>query len=413
VAGKDVAAGKDAGEAVGELLAGQGRTDPYPVYEAIRAHGPLARVQDRFYVASGYAAVDELLRDPRMLIADRELASFYGTQDGPATAEEMVVGRSMLRSNPPDHTRMRRLAAGAFTPRRLESMRETIVTQATTLTKYLAHLGGAGEPIDFITEFAYPLPIRVICALLGVPAGDQHWFREQAAALTAVLEPALLLSDIGDALQARSRLDLYFTDLVAQRRADPRDDLVTALTQAHDSDGATLSGPELIANLVLLLVAGFETTTNLLGNGLALLLSRPDLAAALRKDPALAPSFVEEVLRYDSPVQLTSRWCRDEVVGDGVRLEPYSQVLLLLGAANRDPHRYGAPDVFDPSRDPNHPMSFGAGAHYCLGAALARMEAQIAFPMLVRELPTLALGGTPLRRQRLTLRGYAELPVTL
>jgi cytochrome P450 len=112
-------------------------------------------------------------------------------------------------------------------------------------------------------------------------------------------------------------------------------------------------------------------------------------------------------------VQLTSRWCRDEVVVDGVRLEPYSQVLLLLGAANRDPHRYGAPDVFDPSRDPNHPMSFGAGAHYCLGAALARMEAQIAFPMLVRELPTLALGGTPLRRQRLTLRGYAELPVTL
>ena len=164
---------------------------------------------------------------------------------------------------------------------------------------------------------------------------------------------------------------------------------------------------------MLLLVAGFETTTNLLGNGLALLLTRPDLAAALRAEPGRAVSFVEEVLRYDSPVQLTSRWCRDEVVLDGVRVEPYSQILVLLGAGNRDPRRYPAPDVFDPTRDPNQPLSFGAGGHYCLGAALARMEAQIAFPMLLHRLPALALAGTPARRPRLTLRGYAELPVTV
>jgi cytochrome P450 len=310
---------------------------------------------------------------------------------------------------------MRRLAAGAFTPRRLESMRAAITAQATTLTAYLEHLGRgrSGEPVDFVTEFAYPLPIRVICALLGVPAGDQHWFREQAASLTAVLEPAILVSDIGDAVEARSRLDLYFTDLVATRREQPADDLITALIQAHDSDGAKLSGPELIANLVLLLVAGFETTTNLLGNGLAVLLSRPDLAGALRADPRLASSFVEELLRYDSPVQLTSRWCRDEVALDGVRMEPYSQVLLLLGAGNRDPARYPAPEVFDPSRDPNQPLSFGAGGHYCLGAALARMEAQIALPMLLQRLPALRLAGTPVRRDRLTLRGYAELPVRM
>lgn len=403
----------DVADAVGELLAGQGRLDPYPVYEMIRAHGALARVQERFYVATGYAIVDQLLRDPRMLVPDRELASFYGTADGPATAEEVVVGRSMLRSNPPDHTRMRRLAAGAFTPRRLESMRDAITAQAETLTRYLSHLGATGRPFDFITEFAYPLPIRVICALLGVPAGDQHWFREQATSLTAVLEPALLLSDIGDALEARSRLDLYFSDLVASRRAQPGDDLITALIQAHDADGATLSGPELIANLVLLLVAGFETTSNLLGNGLALLLSRPDLAGALRAEPARALSFVEEILRYDSPVQLTSRWCRDEVVVAGVRVEPYSQVLVLLGAGNRDPQRYPAPEEFDPTREPNQPLSFGAGGHYCLGAALARMEAQIALPMLLARLPTLTLAGTPARRHRLTLRGFAELPVAV
>ena len=198
---------------------------------------------------------------------------------------------------------------------------------------------------------------------------------------------------------------------LASVELEPGDDLITALILAHDTDGATLSGPELIANLVLLLVAGFETTTNLLGNGLAILLTRPDLAAALRADPGRAASFVEEILRYDSPVQLTSRWCRDEMVLDGVRVEPYSQILVLLGAGNRDPHRYSAPDVFDPTREPNQPLSFGAGGHYCLGAALARMEAQIAFPMLLQRLPTLTLAGTPTRRHRLTLRGFAELPV--
>jgi cytochrome P450 len=268
---------------------------------------------------------------------------------------------------------------------------------------------------DFVSEYAYPLPIRVICALLGVPGEDQHWFREQAAALTAVLEPALDETELAEAVKARAKLGLYFADLVGglvtARRGQPRDDLVTALTQVHDADGGALSRDELIANLVLLLVAGFETTTNLLSNGLAILLERPDLAGALRSNPALAPSFVEEVLRYDAPVQLTSRWCREGVEIEGLRVEPYSQVLVLLGAANRDPARYPDPGVFDPRREAIAPLSFGAGGHYCLGAALARMEAQVAFPMLLGMLPRLALAGPPLRRPRLTLRGFVELPV--
>jgi len=398
----------DVAGALGALFGGQNWLDPYPVYDEIRAAGPLVRVQDGFYVASGYAAVDALLRDPRMLVPDRELAGLQADE----AAEDAVLGSSMLRSNPPDHSRMRHLAAGAFTPRRLESMRETVTDQAGTLTRYLAHLGKRGDVFDFVTEFGYPLPIRVICALLGVPATDQHWFRDQAAALTAVLEPALLASNVDEAVRARGRLGLYLTDLVAARRADPREDLVTALVRAHDSDGVTLSTEELIANLVLLLVAGFETTPSLLGNGLAVLLERPDLAAALRANPALAPSFVEELLRYDAPVQLTSRWCKEEVVIDGTRIEPYSQVLVLLAAANRDPARYPQPGVFDPGRPAIAPMSFGAGGHYGLGAALARMEAQVALPMLVGNLPRLALAGPPLRRTRLTLRGYVEIPVT-
>jgi cytochrome P450 len=400
----------DLAAAVGGLLTGQAWLDPYPLYDVIRAHGPLVEVDERFFVAAGYGAADAVLREPLMLVPDRELASLAAEQD--VDAQERVIGASMLRSNPPDHLRMRRLAASAFTPRRLEGMREAVTEQATTLVRYLAHLGKRGETFDFVTEFGYPLPIRVICALLGVPARDQHWFREQATALTAVLEPAMSAADIHEAVAARGRLDLYFTDLVAQRRVEPGDDLVTAFAQARDADGTSLPSEELLANLVMLLVAGFETTTNLLGNGLAVLLTRPDLAQALRQDPGLAPAFVEEVLRWDAPVQLTSRWCKQEVrIGD-VRLPPYSQVLVLLGAANRDPDRWAVPAVFDPLREAKPPLSFGAGGHYCLGAALARMEAQIAFPLLVRELPRLALAAPPLRRSRLTLRGFAELPVT-
>jgi cytochrome P450 len=415
------------GEAVGALVSGEHWLDPYPVYDAIRAYGPLVRVDDRFWVATGYAAADAILRDPRLLVPDRELAGLQGVD----SAEDAVLGDSLLRANPPDHTRVRRLAAGAFTPRRVEAMRSAVTEQATTLARYLAHLAKRGDVFDVVTEFAYPLPIRVICALLGVPATDQHWFREQAHALTEVLEPALLVTDIDEAVRARSRLGLYFTDLVRARRQaiggqsaedraagdqpagdQPATDLVTALIRVHDADGTTLSAAELIANLVLLLVAGFETTTNLIGNGLAVLLDRPDLAAALRANPALVPSFVEEVLRWDSPVQLTTRWCREPVEIHGVRLEPYSQVLVLLGAANRDPARYPNPHVFDPAREASAPLSFGAGGHYCLGAALARMEAQVAFPLLLQALPGLALVAPPLRRPRLTLRGFVEIPVS-
>jgi cytochrome P450 len=415
-------AGTGVGEAVGALFSGEHWLDPYPVYDAIRSYGPLVQVDDYFWVASGYAAADAILRDPRMLVPDRELAGLQGFD----SAEDAVLGDSMLRANPPDHTRMRRLAAGAFTPRRVEGMRAVVTEQATTLARYLAHLAKRGDAFDFVTEFAYPLPIRVICTLLGVPVDDQHWFREQAHALTEVLEPSLLVTDVNEAVRARSRLGLYFMDLVQARRrgrsapgepgpggpAEPAEDLVTVLTRAHDADGATLSTSELIANLVLLLVAGFETTTNLLGNGLAVLLERPDLAAALRANPALAPAFVEEVLRWDSPVQLTTRWCRQAVDIQGVRLEPYSQVLVLIGAANRDPARYPNPHVFDPTREAIAPLSFGAGGHYCLGAALARMEAQVAFPLLLAALPQLALVAPPLRRPRLTLRGFVEIPVT-
>ncbi|MBY8875276.1 cytochrome P450 [Micromonospora sp. PLK6-60] len=402
----------DPADALATLLSPTGRVNPYPVYEQFRAHGPVVQAGPVFSVATGYAEVDAMLRDPRFGVMDDALRDqlLPGWRDSPAV---LSISRSMLRTNPPDHSRMRRLAAGAFTPRRIAAMRDVIVAQAEELVDRMLTRGRAGAPIDFMDEFAYPLPVGVICALLGVPAADRGLFRRWAADLTGVLEPEINPAELAVADRGATELRAYFTELVAARRRSPADDLTTALVQAHDTDGDRLSGDELLANLIVLLVAGFETTTNLLGNGLVVLLDHPREAAALREHPELAPGYVDELLRYDSPVQLTSRMSTEPARHGGLDLPAGSWLILSLGAANRDPRRYPEPDRFDPSRPQIQPLSFGAGPHYCLGAALARLEAQVAFPLLLRRLPGLALAGAPQRRVRLTLRGYASLPVTV
>jgi cytochrome P450 len=301
------------------------------------------------------------------------------------------------------------VVSGAFTPRRVAQMRDAVQAQAEKLTAYLAHLLGSGEPVDFMADFAFPLPVRVICALLGVPVTEQAWFREQATALTAILEYRFSESELDSANRAAIDLTAYFRELVERRRAEPTDDLTSALVAADEEYSET----EVLATLTLLLVAGFETTTNLLGNGLVVLLDHPEAAAALRGDESLAERYVEELLRFDAPVQLTPRWCQEAVTVAGTPIPAYAEIMLLLGAGNRDPERFQDPDAFNPLRDAIQPLSFGAGAHYCLGAALARMEAQIAFPLLLNRFPTLRLADGAQRRDRLTLRGYASLPVTL
>jgi cytochrome P450 len=396
-------------EALALLMTSEGRDDPYPTYRALHEHPPLVDVPGTFAVASGYAVIDEILRDPRMRVADAELVDRLAPnwKRGPAAASMFL---SMLQTNPPDHARMRRLAAGAFTARRVAGLRDTITRQASDLAEYLAALG---DPVDFMAEYAFPLPVRVICALLGLPIGDHPWIRERAEAVTVVLEPLLDGSTLEPADAAARELESYFTEQIARRRREPGDDLTSALVAAHDAAGSALTREELLANLVLLLIAGFETTTNLLGNGLAVLLNHPDAATRLRADPTLVDRYVEEMLRFDSPVQLTSRWSREPVEFAGTRLEPYVEIMLVLGAGNRDGRHFADPDRFDPDRDPNQPLSFGAGAHYCLGAALARLEAQVALPILLRRFPELAPAGQPVRRDRLTLRGYASLPLAV
>lgn len=402
----------DAADALALLMSPQGRLDPYPTYEALRAHGPVVPAGPVFCVVTGYAEVDEILRDPRFGVMDDELRDQFlpGWRESPAVAS---ISRSMLRTNPPDHSRMRRLAAGAFTPRRIAAMRDVVVAQADELIDGMRERGRDGAPVDFMADFAYPLPVGVICALLGVPAADRPLFRRWATDLTGVLEPEITTEELALADRGAVELRDYFTELVAARRRAPADDLTSALVQAHDTDGERLSGDELLANLVVLLVAGFETTTNLLGNGLVVLLDHPRAADALRGHPEFAPGYVDELLRYDSPVQLTSRMSTAATRYGGVEVAAGSLMLLLLGAANRDPRRYPEADRFDPWRPQVHPLSFGAGPHYCLGAGLARLEAQVAFPQLLRRLPGLALAAGAERRSRLTLRGYATLPVTV
>ncbi len=397
----------DAAAAINTLLSPAAGDEPYSAYAALRAAGPVVG-QGGAYFVTGYAAVDSLLRNPGSRVFDAaRLDSFW--DDWRENKGVALFVDSMLRTNAPHHTSMRRLASGVFTARRVERLRAVIEAQvADALDELEARASGGGT--DVVAHFAYPLPIGVICALLGVPASDRMLFRRLAEALTAVLEVRFDERQARAAHAAACELEEYFAAMIALRRQEPRDDLVSALVAAHEADGERLSADELLGNLALLLVAGFETTTNLLANGVHELARSAELRAEVLRD---APAFVEESLRHDSPVQLTERFAGPGLVVAGVPVPEGSEMLLLLGAANRDPARFADPDRFDPRRPDNAPLSFGAGAHYCLGAPLARLEAQVALPALVRRFPGIAPAGEPRSRERLTLRGWATLPVTL
>lgn len=398
----------DTDAAIALLFTPAGRDDPYPLYDVLRQAAPVLMAAEGFAIVTGYDAAQQALRDPRFHVEDIA----YFDQVFPGWHEHSALrtfAHSLLNLNEPDHGRVRRLAAHVFTARRVADLRPAVERATNALLDRLSESIADGGTADFMAEFAYRLPVSVICDLLGVPESDREWFRPRAIDLTATLEMTLDEDALSAADRADTDLDAYFRDLVGARRQDPRDDLVSALATAD-----AITDVELLANLVLLLVAGFETTTNLLGNGLHILLERPAQADALREEPGLAAGFVEEFLRFDSPVQLTSRRLAAEPVTlGGVALPRGGSALLLVGAANRDPERFTDPGAFRPARENNAPLSFGAGAHYCLGAALARLDAQVAFPALLRRFPRLAPAAPPTRRDRLTLRGYAALPVRL
>jgi cytochrome P450 len=399
----------DAIEIFTALSTPQGRANPYPYFAALHELGEAVRLAPAATVVVGYDAVSSVLRDPGFRVSDEaELdRSFPGWRANPVFVQ---AADWILNVDGARHTRVRSLIARAFTARRVAELEPAITTMADDLLGAMADRGAAGSVVEFMHDFAYLLPVTVICELLGIPESDRESFRPAARDIAGVfeLDPANLPAINAAAVE----LLAYFTGLAASRRADPRDDLISGLLAITDADDGRLTDAELLHNLTLLLVAGFETTTNLLGNGLQVILQQPEVGAAVRDGSVAAAAFVEEALRYDSPVQLTSRVGYDTKVGD-VAVTEGESVMVMIGAANRDPGKFAEPDTFNPSRADGAPLSFGGGAHFCIGAALARLEGTIAFPRLLSRFPRIAAAGEPVRRETFLLRGFDTLPVTL
>ncbi|WP_031064201.1 cytochrome P450 [Streptomyces sp. NRRL WC-3742] len=399
--------------AVRSLFDPRGCPDPYPHYAVLRTHAPALRLPDGRILLSRHAECDRVLRNPAFRVEDEQWmdANLPGAGEHPAVHSLMA---EMVNCNPPHHERLRRLVGTAFSPRRIAELRPAVTALVDSLLDRLAAGAGAGAAVDFMSGFALPLPITVIGELLGLPEADRAWFAPRVEAVTRAIEQDLTGEALKTADRAVEELWERLGDLVEQRRRDPRPDLVSTLIAAREADGDRLSRRELLANLVLLYSAGYETTSNLLGNGLATLLSRPELLARLRAESGRIGPWVEEMLRHTPPITLASRWAAEDTELAGVPLRRGAEVLLLLGSANRDESRYPDPDRFDPDRPVAANLAFGAGAHYCLGAVLARMEAEIAFPALLARFPDIALAQLPERRQGFgALNGFAELPLLL
>jgi cytochrome P450 len=309
--------------------------------------------------------------------------------------------------DPPDHTRLRRLVAGAFTPRAIAGLEPWI--REVTVRLLTAVDGAAG--FDLIDALAFPLPIAVICHLLGVPAEDQAQFRAWGHDVAATLDPQTAAAAQAQTRAAELALTGYLQDLVRERRANPDGSILSSLIAAEE-EGDRLSSGEVVSTALLLLIAGFETTVNLIGNGTVALLADPGNWDRLRQDPALVPAAIEEMLRYDSPVQLTSRIAAEDVEVGGSVIAAGRAVIVFIGGANRDPGVFEQPDEFRIDRpDPGRHLSFSLGIHHCLGAWLARLEGRIAIEELTRRYPALELAARPARRPLLVLRGFQSVPV--
>jgi cytochrome P450 len=388
-----------------------GKADPYPLYAELHDLGEAARLAPGHVIVVGYDALNTVLRDPGHRHPDMSAIMDVSPEWG----EHVSLRHSadwILRLNAPEHTRIRGLISRAFTARRVASLRPAIERMTDELLDAMADRGSGGNPVEFMHDFAYLLPVTVICELIGIPESDRETFRPIARAIATLFD----FDDIAQlkaADEATIELEAYYTGLAAQRRAEPRGDLLTALVGIADERDGRLSDVELTRNLTLLLVAGFETTTNLLGNGLRLLLDDAPLTRAVRGGEVPIESFVEEVLRYDSPVQLATSRIGCETELGGLRIEAGDLLIPVVGAGNRDPRKFTAPDKFDPMRAEASPLSFGGGAHFCVGAALARLEAAVAFPRLLAKFPAIAAAGEPVRRTGLVLRGFDLLPVTV
>jgi cytochrome P450 len=385
--------------------------NPYPAYSRLREAGPIHYFEGtNQWIVPRYEDVNRLLRDRR----------FGRTYHHLATHEEMgrppepewhapfwdLIRAGILDMEPPDHPRVRKLVAKAFTPRRVEELRPYVQGIMDGMVERVA---GAGE-FDLIKEIAEPLPVTVIAELLGVPESDRHLLRPWSAEICRMYELNPTDEDARAAVTASQEFSAYLRELSRSRRREPKEDLISALTQVVE-EGKKLTEQELIGTCVLILNAGHEATVNVTGNGWWSLFRNPDQLRRLREDHSLVPRAVEELMRFDTPLQMFERWVLEDVEIHGQQVARGQELALLFGSANHDPEGFERPDELDVAREHNPHMSFGAGIHFCLGAPLARIELQTSFGTLLRRLPEIGLVEEPEWKPNYIIRGLRELRI--
>jgi len=383
--------------------------DPYPAFATARSASPVSWDESLgMWLAFSHGAADAVLRDRRLgrIWRDREPADTFA-------AFNLIHRNAMLEMEPPDHTRLRRLVAAAFARGHVERLRPWVTGLAGRLADRVVDAGSEGSPVDLVAAYAEPLPVAVIAELLGVPEPDRPLLRPWSNAIVRMYEYERTSAVEAAAEQAAADFVAYLRALAHERRRSPADDLISHLVSVRGEDGSRLSEDELVTTCILLLNAGHEATVNVTANGTLALLRHPDEFARLRADLTLVPTAVEELIRYDGPLQLFERTAVQTVEIAGTHIEQGQQIAALLGAANRDPDVFAEPDRLDVGRTDNPHIGFGAGVHFCIGAPLARVELQASLRTLVTRFPDLALAGEPERRPEFVIRGLRSLPVTL
>jgi cytochrome P450 len=376
--------------------------DPYPTFARLRAESPLLWHEPTSqWLTLTYALTNAVLRDRKMgrLWQDKQPAEQFEPFN-------RLHRNQMMETEPPDHTRLRSLVTKAFARGHIERLRPRVQQIADDLLDHAIDGGG----FDLIADYAEPLPVLIIAELLGIPESDHHLLRPWSAAIVKMYEYGRGPGVESEAISASGEFYDYMRDLARVRRGDPREDLVSHLAAVEDG-GERLSADELVASAILLLNAGHEASVNAFGNGLVALLGHPEQLERLCADDSLVPSAIEEMIRFDSPLQLFERTAKTDVELGDVTVPAGGKVAALLGAANRDPAAFEDPDRFDIGRHPNQHIGFGAGLHHCIGAPLARMELQISLPTLLHRCPNLALAAEPVRRSTFVLRGFESVPV--
>ncbi|MCV7259597.1 cytochrome P450 [Mycobacterium shimoidei] len=396
----------------GQLLDPANRPDPYPIFRQLRERGPIKLPEVNLTVFSTYRHCDEVLRHPSSA-SDRLKSTIARRQIAEGAAPRPFGPPGFLFLDPPDHTRLRKLVSKAFAPKVINALQPEITSLVDGLLDGVAERGH----FEVIGDLAYPLPVAVICRLLGVPLEDEPKFSNASALLAQALDPFITLtgepsSGFEERMQAGRWLREYIRDPVDQRRSRPGEDLMSRLIAVEES-GDQLTGDEIVATCNLLLIAGHETTVNLIGNAIQLMLRHRDQWAALAADAGRATAVIEETLRYDPPVQLVGRIAADDMTIGDTTVVKGDTMLLLLAAAHRDSAEFERPDDFDPDRAVLRHLGFGHGIHYCLGAPLARLEATVALSAVTARFPNARLDGEPRYKPNVTLRGLARLPLAV